>query len=458
MAVSDFKLHEECGVFGICNATAIPAARAVYLGLFALQHRGQESCGIAVSDMGVINSHKSMGLVGEAFDDAAIDALKGQTAIGHVRYSTAGGSFIENCQPLVFRYAKGRFAVAHNGNLTNALELQEELARNGAMFQTTTDSEVIAHIIAQERAGAVSIEQAVMRAMKRIKGAYSILVMSPRKLIAARDPEGFRPLVIGNLDGAFVAASETCALDAVKAKFVRDVEPGEVVVINTQGLCSYTENCAGVRRICIFEYIYFARPDSVIDGVSVQSSRIRAGELLAQQHLVEADIVIGVPDSGLDAAMGYADRSGIPYGIGFVRNNYVGRTFIKPSQSERRQSVDIKLAPIPQSVSGKRVVVVDDSIVRGSTSANIIRNLKRAGAAQVHVRICSPTIHWPCYFGTDIPTKEELTANYNTVQELCALIGADSLGFLDKDSLPELIGSGKKTFCDACFTGDYPVL
>jgi len=450
------KLHEECGVFGICGRGIKTPAQAVYLGLFALQHRGQESCGIAVSDRGVIKSHKGMGLVGEVFNEKNLSALKGQNAIGHVRYSTAGGSTIENCQPLVFRYAKGRFAVAHNGNLTNAAEIKTELSQHGAMFQTTADSEIIAQLAARERLTSGSIEQAVVRTMNRIRGAYSVLVLSPQKLVAARDPLGFRPLVIGETDNAFMVASESCALDAVGARFVRDVEPGEVVVFDQNGMRSIKDNCRGKRNICIFEYIYFARPDSVIDSVSVHESRLKAGALLARQKPVDADIVIGVPDSGLDAAIGYARESGIAYGVGFVRNNYVGRTFIKPSQSQRRESVDIKLTPLTQSIQGKKVVVVDDSIVRGSTSAKIIKGLKEAGALEVHLRICSPTIHWPCYFGTDIPTKKELTANHNSVDELCALIGADSLDFLAKSSLGELVNTTEKTFCDACFTGEYP--
>jgi amidophosphoribosyltransferase len=301
-----------------------------------------------------------------------------------------------------------------------------------------------------------SIEQAVLNTMKRIKGAYCFLVMSPTKLIAARDPYGFRPLVIGETNGSYVVASETCALDAVHARFVRDVEPGEVVIINSEGIRSIKDNCGGKRNVCIFEYIYFARPDSIIDSVGVHESRLKAGAILARQKPVQADIVIGVPDSGLDAAIGYSRESGIEYGVGFVRNNYVGRTFIKPSQSQRRESVDIKLTPMAQSINGKRVVVVDDSIVRGSTSAKIIRGLKAAGALEVHMRISSPTIHWPCLFGTDIPTKKELTSNSHTVDELCKLIGADSLDFLCKDSLCELVNSKQKIYCDACFTGDYP--
>ncbi|NLB35789.1 MAG: amidophosphoribosyltransferase [Clostridiales bacterium] len=450
------KLHEECGVFGIFGDDVMKPASAAYYGLFALQHRGQESCGIAVSDMGVLKCRKDMGLVGEVFSDKDLEALNGHMAIGHVRYSTMGGSCVENCQPFLVRHSKGRLAIAHNGNLTNAEELRGELALDGAMFQTTTDSEVIAHIIARERTRCGSMEQAVANTVKRLKGAFSMLVMSPRKLIAVRDSLGFRPLVLGRLGNSYIFASETCALDAIGAQRIRDIEPGEIVVISAEGINSIRDNCSGVRKICIFEYIYFARPDSVIDGIEVHASRIKAGRLLAQQYPANADIVIGVPDSGLDAALGFSRASGIEYSVGFTRNNYVGRTFIKPEQSQRRASVDIKLNVLTPNIRGKKVVMVDDSIVRGSTTVNIIKALKKAGAKEVHVRISSPTIHWPCYFGTDIPTREELTSNHNSVDRLCRLIGADSLAFLKVESLCELIDSKEKTFCDACFTGNYP--
>lgn len=451
-------LHEECGLFGICGDGDMKPSLAAFYGLFALQHRGQESAGIAVSDMGVIDGYKNMGLVGDVFDDERLSKLNGQMAIGHVRYSTAGCSAVENSQPLIMRYAKGRIALAHNGNLINADDLREEFSRNGAMFQTSADSEILAYLIARERIHSGSIEAAMRGAMKYLRGAYSVLIMSPRKIVAVRDPFGFRPLILGKLGDSYVFASETSAFDAIGARAVRDVEPGEIVVVDADGLRSIKDSCTGERRLCVFEYIYFARPDSVIDGVEVHASRRRAGELLARQHPVDADLVIGVPDSGLDAAIGYAKESGITYGLGFVRNNYVGRTFIKPVQSQRRASVDIKLNVTAKSVCGKRVVMVDDSIVRGSTSANIIHMLKAAGAAEVHVRIASPTIHYPCFYGTDIPTREELAANRNTVDEICRLIGADSLGFLSVESLRELAGgcSGGKNYCDACFTGDYP--
>lgn len=454
------SLHEECGVFGIYGADALRPADAAYYGLYALQHRGQESCGIAVNDMGVISAHRGMGLVGEVFRDQVLAELEGQMAIGHVRYSTAGSSTLENAQPLVMRYIKGRIAIAHNGTLTNADDIRKSLAYDGAIFQTTVDSEIIAHLVARERLASGSIEEAVGRAADKLRGAFSLLIMSPRKLVAARDPLGFRPLCVGTVGESFVVASESCALDAVGAEFLRDVEPGEVILIDETGLHTYREGNAARARTCIFEYIYFARPDSVCGGIGVHNARLAAGRLLARQHPVEADLVIGVPDSGLDAAIGYARESGIPFGTGFVRNNYVGRTFIKPQQSERRASVNIKLTVLSRSVAGKRIVMVDDSIVRGTTCANIVRMLREAGAQEVHVRISAPTVKWPCYFGTDIPTRKELTANQHTVDELCDVIGADTLGFLDEDTLPELVGQNPaedKRICDACFTGDYPI-
>lgn len=450
-------LHEECGVFGIYGDDSIKPSLATYLGLYALQHRGQESCGIAVNDMGVITSYKNVGLVGEVFSEETLDKINGQIAIGHVRYSTAGGGEAFNAQPLVVGHKNGRIAIAHNGNLVNADEIRDELSLNGAMFHTSVDSEIIAQVVAQERISAPSIEIAVKRTMSRITGAYSLMVMSPTKLVLARDPNGFRPLVYGKVGNSYVAASETCALEAVGAKIIKDVEPGEIVVINSQGIKSYKDNCKKKKSICIFEYIYFARPDSIIDGVAVHQSRLKAGAILAKQSPVKADLVIGVPDSGLDAAVGYANESGIEYGLGFVRNNYVGRTFIKPTQNERMTSIGIKLNVLNQAVDGKRIIMVDDSIVRGSTSKNIVRALKNAGAKEVHVRISSPTIHYPCYFGTDIPTREELTSNHNSVEELCKLIGADSLDFLSKDSLGQLINTKEKTYCDACFSGVYPI-
>ena len=435
----DEGLHEECGVFGIYGDGALAPAYAAYNGLLALQHRGQESCGIAVNDRGVISYHKDMGLVTEVFSGGVLDDMQGQMAVGHVRYSTAGGSVRENSQPLVMRYIKGVLAIAHNGNLTNALEIRRELEHRGAIFQTTIDSEVIAYIIARERIKCHSIEEAVRRTMYQINGAYSLIVMSPRKLIAARDPHGFRPLCMGKAGDSVVFASETSALDAAGADFVRDVEPGEIIVVDDTGVHSIKDHCGGKKALCVFEYIYFARTDSVIDGIGVYEARKQAGRILARTYPVEADLVIGVPESGIDAAIGYSEESGIPYEKGIVKNNYIGRTFIKPSQKERMKSVRIKLNPLGTSVEGKRVVMLDDSIVRGTTCDRIVKMLKDAGAKEVHLRISSPPFMWPCYYGTDIPSKEELIACNHTVEEIGKLSGADSIGFLPAESLPEML-------------------
>ncbi len=452
-------MHEECGVFALYgNGFVEDPAEYAYLALYAMQHRGQQSCGIAVSNSGVIESVKGMGLAADVFDEEKLAKLKGENVIAHALYSASKSSNIQSAQPFVMRYGKGRLALAHNGSLVNADELRSELSKKGAMFRSNSDAELMAQLIARERLFCHSVEDAVVKAVKQFKGAFSFVVMSPRKIVAVRDPFGFRPLTIGiTKEGCYVVVSETCALNALGADFVRDINPGEVVVIDGDGMRTYyqEENCK--RRICIFEYIYFARPDSVMDGVSIHGSRVQAGRLLARQHPVDADIVIGVPDSGLDAAIGYARESGIEYGMGFVRNNYVGRTFIKPTQEQRASSVGIKLNVLSETVKGKKVVMVDDSIVRGTTCADIVRLLKNAGAKEVHVRISSPTLHYPCLYGTDIPTREELTSNRHTVEELCQVIGADTLGFLDKNTLGELIGACGKTYCDACFTGDYPI-
>ncbi len=454
------KLHDECGVFGMYDFDGNDVASSIYYGLFALQHRGQESCGIAVSDTngpkGKVVSHKDMGLANEVFDEDTLDGLRGNIGVGHVRYSTAGSSTRENAQPLVLNYVKGTLALAHNGNLVNAPELREELSYTGAIFQTTIDSEVIAYHIARERLKTPSVEKAVASAMTKIKGAYSLIVMSPRKLIGARDVFGFKPLCIGKRDNAYVLSSETCALDAVGAEFVRDVLPGEIVTITPNGIASDTSMCQKKCSKCIFEYIYFARPDSNIDGISVYNSRIMAGKILAKSHPVEADLVVGVPESGNVAALGYSMESGIPYGIAFIKNSYVGRTFIKPKQSQRETSVRIKLNVLVDAVKGKRVIMIDDSIVRGTTSARIVKMLKDAGATEVHVRISSPPFLHPCYFGTDIPSDDQLIAHNHTVKEICEYIGADSLGYLEVDKLSEMI-EGRTDYCDACFTGNYPI-
>lgn len=457
---NDTGLHEECGVFGAYSLSGENVAASVYYGLFALQHRGQESCGISISDTygpkGIVNSVKGMGLVNEVFDREKLESLKGNIGVGHVRYSTTGASIPENTQPLVINYVKGTLALAHNGNLVNAQKVKDELSYTGAIFRTSIDSEVIAYLVARERLNAPRVEGALKNAMMKLKGAYSLVMMSPRKMIGARDPFGFRPLVLGKRDDTYFFASETCALDAVGAEFIRDVEPGEIVTISNKGVFSDKSMCQPKVAKCIFEYIYFARPDSYIDNVSVYNSRIIAGKILAQTHPCDADVVVGVPESGNCAAMGYALESGIPYGVAFIKNNYVGRTFIKPTQSQRESSVRIKLNVLREVVAGKRVVMIDDSIVRGTTSERIVRLLKHAGAKEVHVRISSPPFKYPCYFGTDVPESEQLIAYKHSVDEICEMIGADSLGFLDINRLNELIG-GSHDYCDACFNGKYPV-
>ncbi len=454
------ELHEECGVFGVYDLDGNDVVSTIYYGLFALQHRGQESCGIAVSDTkgpkGKVKSCKGMGLVSEVFTPEQLEGLGGNIGVGHVRYSTAGESNINNTQPLVLNYVKGTLALAHNGNLVNTPMLRRELEYTGAIFQTTIDSEVIAYHIARERLNSTSVEEAVARAMNKMSGAYSLVIMSPRKLIGARDPLGFHPLVIGKRGNAYILASETAALSAADAEFVRDVLPGEVVMINHEGIHSDTSLCGLETAKCIFEYIYFARPDTRFDGVSVYNSRIMAGRILAQSNPVDADVVVGVPDSGNAAAMGYALESQIPFGMAFVKNSYVGRTFIKPKQSMRASSVRIKLNVLPEVVAGKRVVMIDDSIVRGTTSAKIVKMLKKAGATEVHVRISSPPFLHPCYFGTDVPNGDQLIAHNHTVEEIKEKLDADSLAYLEVERLSDMIG-GDKGYCDACFTGKYPI-
>ena len=454
------EMHEECGVFGIYDFDGNDVANTIYYGLFALQHRGQESCGIAVSDTagpkGKVSSLKGMGLVNEVYTTDSLSKLKGNIGVGHVRYSTAGASTIENAQPLVLNYVKGTLGLAHNGNLVNAPELRRELELTGAIFQTTIDSEVIAYHIARERVKCGSVEEAVTRALKKVRGSYSLVIMSPRKLIGARDPFGFRPLCIGKRDNAYILASESCALDTIGAEFVRDVEPGEVVTISPEyGIQSYKNMCQEQHARCIFEYIYFARLDSVIDGMSVYDSRITAGRCLAKDSPVDADVVVGVPESGNAAAMGCSLESGIPYGTAFVKNGYVGRTFIKPQQSQRESSVRVKLNVLKEAVNGKRVIMIDDSIVRGTTSDRIVGMLREAGATEVHVRISSPPFLYPCYFGTDIPDREQLIAYNRSVDDICKIIGADSLAYLKMERLPEL--SGGRQYCHGCFSGQYPM-
>ena len=451
-------IHEECGVFGIYDPAG-DCARTTYYGLYALQHRGQEACGIAAMNGLEMRCHKDVGLVGDVFSAPVLDELGGTMAVGHVRYSTTGGSKRENAQPLTLSYVKGTFAVAHNGNLVNVDNLRCHYEYRGAIFHTTTDSEIIAYIIAQERLLCGSIERAVANAIHQLRGAFSLVVMSSRKLIAARDPWGFRPLCIGRRGDAWIFASESCALDCVGATFVRDVEPGEVVYVDLNGELQSIRDCCGTEKtsLCIFEYLYFARPDSIIDGQSVHDARILAGRYLAKEHPVEADVVIGVPDSGLNAAKGYAMESGIPYNDGLIKNRYIGRTFIQPGQANREQAVKLKLNPLRSTIAGKRVVVIDDSIVRGTTSNQLVRLLRDAGAKEVHMLSSAPMFIAPCYFGTDIPSKKELMACCHTLDEMRELIGADSLGFLSVDSLRKIAPECRCGFCGGCFTEHYPV-
>lgn len=451
------SIHEECGVFGIYDPAG-DCARTTYYGLYSLQHRGQEACGIATINDRELSYHKDLGLVGDVFHQDVLDRLGGTMAVGHVRYSTTGGVRRENAQPLTLKYVKGTLAVAHNGNLVNTPELRTSFEYRGAIFQTTTDSELIAYAIAQERLRCGSAEEAVCQAVKGLRGAFSLIVMSARKLIAARDPWGFRPLCMGRRGQAVVFASESCALDAVGAAFEREIDPGEIVVVEDGQVRSIRENCAGATsHMCIFEYIYFARPDSVICGQSVHEARLEAGRILAREHPVDADVVIGVPDSGLDAAMGYAEESGIPYGQGFVKNRYIGRTFITPDQQSREQAVRIKLGALRSTVEGRRVVMIDDSIVRGATSRQIISLLREAGAKEVHFWVSAPPFIAPCYFGTDIPDKKDLIACHHTVEEIRRLVGADTLGFLSVDALERIAPSAACGFCKGCFTEEYPV-
>ena len=453
------ELHEECGVFGLyLPGGEENVARHAYHALYALQHRGQESCGIAVNRRGVISCHKDVGLVGEVFTREVLEKLpEGGAAVGHCRYGTTGAQNRENAQPLLVNHLKGGMALCHNGNLVNARELREQLERGGAIFHTTSDSEVIAYTVTQARLHAGSVEQAVLAAMGRIRGAYSLVVMSPRKLIAARDPNGFRPLCMGQYRGGTVFASESCALDAIGATFVRDVEPGEVVVADAAGVRSLRLPAVAEKALCVFEYIYFARPDSVIDGCAVHTARLRAGAFLALERPVQADVVVGVPDSGIDAAIGFARQSGIPYGVGFIKNRYVGRTFIQPGMEERQNAVRMKLNAVRATVCGKRVVLIDDSVVRGTTSARIVSLLREAGATEVHLRLSSPPFRHPCYFGTDIDSTDTLIAANHSEEEIRSLIGVDSLGYLPVECLPKLPETGCGGFCKGCFTGEYPV-
>lgn len=453
------KLKEECGVFGICDMDGEDVAPTIYYGLCALQHRGQEACGIAVSDTsgpwGNLSSHKGLGLVNEVFEEEQLHAMHGNLGVGHVRYSTTGASVLENAQPLVLKYVKGTLALAHNGNLVNAQALRRELEYQGAIFHTTTDSEIIAYCIARERLTAKTVEEAIVRAASRIRGAYGLVIASPRKLVGVRDPLGLKPLCLGRRGNSYILASESCALASVDAEFIRDIEPGEIISITKDGISSDKSLMQSHRAHCIFEYIYFARLDSRMDGIDIYDARIRAGKALATAFPADADIVCGVPDSGIPAAKGFSEASGIPFALAFHKNSYVGRTFIKPTQKERESSVKIKLNVLKSVVSGKKIVLVDDSIVRGTTIANLITMLRRAGALSVHVRISSPPFLYPCYFGTDVPSNEQLIASSHTTDEICSMIGADSLGYLKLEDLDQMVEG--LPICKACFDGKYPM-
>lgn len=454
------QLHEECGVLGVYdNGDAGDVTSICYMGLFALQHRGQESCGIVVNDDGVFSSHKASGLVNDAFTEETLRSLgKGQIAVAHCRYSKASEAHVMNAQPMVVNHIKGHTALANNGCLTNSFALRQQLELEGSIFHTTSDAELISYMITKARLHTGSIEDAVLETMNKLEGAYCMCIMSPTKLLAVRDPLGFHPLCIGTIGNSYVIASETCALDIVGAKFLRDIEPGEVVVIDKNGLRSIRTHCNDYpkKSACIFEYIYFARPDSVIDGYSVHMARRKAGEILAKEQPADADVVIGVPDSGLDAAIGYSMASGIPYEMGFIKNRYVARTFIAPEQKIRENKVHLKLNAVKDVVRGKRVVMIDDSIVRGTTSAQIVNMLREAGASEVHVRITAPEFKFPCYYGVDVDSRENLISNHLTVEELAKHIGADTLGFISLEGIHQLTeGKTPYAFCDACFTGKY---
>lgn len=451
------SIHEECGVFGVFAASPSDVASLTYYGLYALQHRGQEACGIVVNDDGLFHSYKDLGLVGDVFAGENLSRFpKGNMAVGHVRYSTTGASDRKNCQPIEVNHQKGRIAIAHNGNLSNSHELKNKLELDGAIFHTTSDTETICYIVTRERLKSKSIEEAIEKAMNIIDGAYSLCIMSPQKLIACRDPYGFRPLCYGKCpDGSFIIASESCALSAVGAEFIRDLLPGEILIFSKDGISSITTHCkTKQKKTCIFEYIYFARPDSVIDGKSVHEARRKAGNILAETYPANADVVIGVPDSGLDAALGFAEKSKIPYGIGLIKNKYIGRTFISPTQESRVDRVKIKLSAVESTVKGKSIVLVDDSIVRGTTSARIVKLLREAGAREIHMRVSAPPFLHPCYYGTDIDSEEHLIASKYSVEEIASMIGVNSLGYLPTEKLSLLINSNE--FCSACFDGAYP--
>jgi amidophosphoribosyltransferase len=445
------KLKEECGIFGV--ASHPEAARIAYLGLYALQHRGQESAGITSSDRKKLHIEKGMGYVADIFNESRLEHLHGDSALGHVRYSTAGESARWNAQPILVDCWRGPIALAHNGNLTNAAYLRHELERDGAIFHSTSDSEVILHLISRSRRR--TLQEAFIEALRMIQGAFSLVLLTPDYLLAARDPHGFRPLCIGRLGESYVVASETCAFDLINAEFDRDIEPGEVVRIEGNSLDSQMPLPKEKPAFCIFEHIYFSRPDSLVFGRNVNSSRREMGRLLAREHSVEADVVVPVPDSGVSAAIGYSQESGIPLEFGLIRNHYVGRTFIEPKQSIRNFGVKVKLNPVREILRGKRIALVDDSIVRGTTSRKIVQIIRALGAKEIHVRITAPPIIAPCYYGIDTPTRHELIASTKSIEEICKFIGADSLGYLSLDGVLRSV-EDKRNFCVACFTDHYP--
>lgn len=457
--LNDDKLHEECGVVGIWSMEAIQVSKMLYYGLNALQHRGQESTGIVVCDtkgpIGNICSHKGMGLVSEVFHDEILASLHGNIGIGHVRYSTTGKSCVENAQPIFMNYLKGTLALAHNGNITNAGEIREQLRKQGAVFSGTTDSEVIAYRIAMERMESSSIEEAVIHVAHELKGGYALLILSPQKLVGVRDPLGLKPLCLGKKDNSYILASESTAITAIGGEFIRDIQPGEIITISENGIQSDYSLKQEKHAHCIFEYIYFAKLDSVMDGISIYDARIRGGKALARRYPVDADVVTGVPESGLTAAVGFAEESGIPFKMAFSKNSYVGRTFIKPSQEERMSAVQMKLSVLGSVVKDKRVVLIDDSIVRGTTMANLIQMMRKAGAKEVHVRISSPPFLYPCYYGTDVPDNKQLIANALSIEEIRKRIGADSLEYMNLEDLQEMAEG--LPLCKACFDAQYPV-
>ncbi|MDX8389027.1 MAG: amidophosphoribosyltransferase [Mariprofundaceae bacterium] len=449
----DDHFHDECGVFGVHNHEE--AANLTYLGLYALQHRGQESAGMVSTDGRNFNSHRGIGLVADVFNKSDLKELAGRHSIGHVRYSTSGESGLRNCQPFSFEYAHGGIAMCHNGNIVNAQQLRSDLERGGSIFQSTSDTEVLIHLVA--KSNGTTTEDRLVDAIRQLRGGFSLLVLTETRLIGVRDPNGIRPLVLGKLDDAWILSSETCAFDLIGAEYVRDVEPGEMVIIDADGLHSNIIFSDTHPNFCVFEYIYFARPDSTLENINVYDARYRIGIELAQESGVDADMVIPIPDSGTPPAMGYAEHSGIPFQMGLIRNHYIGRTFIEPQQQIRHFGVKLKLNPIRKLIEGKRIILVDDSIVRGTTSRKIVEMVRKAGAAEVHMRVSSPPTRHSCFYGIDTPNKEELMANNMTIEEMRDAIGADSLEFISFDGLYKAIGKPSDAHCDACFSGNYPV-